>query len=341
MKKIISLLLILCLLLTGCATSAPSGVGKTFPDGSAASLDGGSPYYCDLYKVSGDLKAVLHDQTVFFEHNVGGEAFKPQVYCASLTEERQPTLFFNGQLIGIFKNTLIVCDDEAYYAIRLDQKNNREKLAPAAYTVTTVLQNDTLFLFGVRKFEGYNGKERFIDRIDLSTLEWTREDNDTVIIDTLAADGLVYYLRYAEDSSEIFFCVADQTDQKETLLKTIGVGLKLYQANGKIFCDTRDGTDFLYDPKTKAFETPEENRKYFDGGSFKKDESNSKGSALYHFRLQDGTEYTADLTYRGAGGIVVANSFGAAFIAGTNVCFIDWETKTIKQYYPEDFTKQK
>ena len=354
MKKIIAYLLILCLLLTGCTKSYLIGVGRDYPENIDEGIDGAPPYL-DTYEVYRDMPILSYEQYVFFEidSDTSEEFIKPQVYRASLTEDRQPTLFFNGQLIGIFKNTMIVCDDEAYYAVRLDQKNEWKKLAPAAYTSATVLLEDTLLIFGFKKFIKdiyYKGRDRFLDRIDLSTLEWTREDNDAVIIDALTADGLLYYLRfgkeeaYASDGTpyyreKIYFCVADPADKKETVLSDANQALSLQKDGDKIVSDQRGKTGFSYDTKTKTFGKREEDRYYFDGGFYTEDETNSPWSEIYHFRLQDGTEYTADLTYHGAGNIVTANSFGAAFIDDSHVCIIDWETKNIRHYYPEDFVK--
>ncbi len=282
---------------------------------------------------------MLHEQTVFFECDPEEDKkWNPRIYRTSLTEDQKPTLFFNGQLIGIFKDVMIACDDEYYYALDLNKKSKWKKLSPAAYTVTSFLMNDTLYLYSFQEFEKFDGTGRFLERIDLNTLERTREDNDHVIIDTLMMDGSLYYLRYAEDHTKVFFCVADSADQKETVLKEVQSGLNLYQAGGKIFCEVRKGTAFLYDPAANTFEMPEENRTYFDGGSFTLDvgENSQWGTQIFQFTLQDGTEYTADLSYRGAGNIVAANSFGAAFWSKTNVCLLDWETKNIRQYYPAE-----
>lgn len=203
MKKILSILLILVLLLGGCSTPTEEaypdgsdlkfphfGEGRTPPAGERDpdDIDGGITY-TDYRFDPDEGRAALWNNIAFYENDpYDNDPWQPKVYRTAIGEGEKPELVFNGELIGVFGDALIVADNDYYYAVDLKKGKDWVRLNETGMTTASLEYKGKLLLFGNSNDQGY------VDTVELKTLTATRKRLEAPVRQLLSEGDTLYCL---------------------------------------------------------------------------------------------------------------------------------------------------
>lgn len=359
MKKLLCLLLTFSLLLCGCAAE-PAGIGRTAPQDviDPATLDGGTAYSpLTLFKSN---TLALWGDTVFYECDPNENSpWQPKLYSSTLGKEDTPQLVFNGEMIGLYGDVLVVCDDEAYYARNLSGGKKWVQLGESGVHEAAAEGDDVLYLFG------YTENGCYADAVELSTLHFTRAAMEYSVTSAQVLDGTLYYVR--TDGDRFALCRAVLTEKQEQFISHTE-SFDLHQAGGKLVCCSERCSPLFYDPATNEtallaelssslaesaevrggvlrLSRPNQEPQYFDiaagvwidepGFAFESYWEFEGGYAtaadrIYRLTVGD-RQYTADLTNHGKPQAFAANDQGTAFLISDSICTVSWKTGEIYQ----------
>ncbi|MBQ8894590.1 MAG: hypothetical protein IJ043_09340 [Clostridia bacterium] len=273
MKRLFLLFLTACILLSGCqkqqppeeVTSLPTqstgdeaitplqlscfGTGRTPPEGET-DLSGtyGGQNHSDYRFSASQCRAALWNQYAYYECDpFGYEPWQPRIYRTELGKETRPSLIFNGELIDLFGDILIACDNDRYYALDLaEEGENWIPLQPAGITTAWLEYEGKVLIFG------HNSSGSYADIIDLSALTSTRRAVNAPVREYVLEGDILYCI--AGDQ----FCRADLRSKTGQVLCNVPAFSEMDKAGSRILFRKSDYDPLVYDLTTEATFTPKE-----------------------------------------------------------------------------------